>query len=299
MSDDRAIVYEEDGRIIYRASSFGTCDRALVAARLGYPSSPPPEALQRVFDGGNQAEEWYTANHPVQGAQTELRLDIPDTDPPVSIVGHVDGFEGDVGWYVVEIKSQSPEMYDRWNEGLWTTDDLWMKYAWQTSVYQWAFQTDPLRRYPAGLEVVRVRRPDDNNPDYQFSSRFYEIPFHPLSEIYARVHHLEELAATSTLPPCNKGEVWGCPYYQLHEGPELVEDKELDRVCKGLKAAQLSEKFAKEEVGRWKDRVKEVLGGRTEISTTGGYSVKLTTFQTKERYTPAGEQTRLTVTETK
>lgn len=61
MTDDaigRAPVYiDDDGAVVYRASSLGRCTGALVRARLGVTPSPPPESMQERFDEGHAWEE--------------------------------------------------------------------------------------------------------------------------------------------------------------------------------------------------------------------------------------------------
>lgn len=55
---DRAPVYiDDDGAVIYRASSLGRCTGALVRARLGVTPSPPPAEMQERFDEGHAWEE--------------------------------------------------------------------------------------------------------------------------------------------------------------------------------------------------------------------------------------------------
>lgn len=284
MSDDRAMVYEDNGTIVYRASSFGGCDTALVAARLNYPASSPPEKLQQVFDAGNAAEEWVTRDHlPVIRAQEEVRLEI---QPGVEIRGHIDGIHPHPAYdAVVEIKSQSDKAFNEWTENSWTTDPLWMKYAWQASIYMIVTRKD--------LYLVRA-----NREAKALAGQLYTRPFWLISDIRNRAYHLEGLADSHALPECT-AKSWGCPYYQLHEQDEVVADEELDAACANYKWAQHAEKLAKEVTGNAKARVIEVLRGRPKVSTFGGYSVKLSTFKKDEHTVKASEQTRLTITEAK
>lgn len=280
MSDERAMVYEDDGTIVYRASSFGGCDTALVAARLNYPASPPPGKLQQVFDAGNAAEGWV--NEKLIRQQEEFRMDI---GPGVQIRGHIDGMDPHPAAHrVIEIKSQSALMFDSWSEDSWTTDPLWVKYAWQVSIYSHAFG--------AAVDVWRLDR------GTRAISKHSVSPFHTMDEIVARVRHLEGLAREMILPECT-AKSWGCPYYQLHEQDEAVADEELDEACSYYKFTQDKEKVAKRQVAEAKQRVIEVLRGRPKVSTFGGYSVKLSTFKKDEYTVKASEQTRLTITEAK
>ncbi len=296
---DEPMVYEGSSAIVYRASSLGFCDRALVAARLGYPALPPPAKLQQTFDAGHQAEAWaISSDGPlnVRYAQDPVQLTIPGTDPPVVLQGHLDGLK-DLPpplAVVVEIKSQSPDMYDRWTEDAWTTDDLWVKYAWQVSVYMWA--AGNARGGNAELDVVRVRRPGEGEL-YQYTVHHYARPFHSLDEIYARVRSIEQYAREGQLPACDKGEQWGCPYMQLHDQREVVMDDDLDDACRWYARAKADTKNAKAAEDEARRALLEVLGERKDVLTFGGYSVKYTTYKTREKVIPPGEQTRLTVSE--
>src|SRR6516165_6637090 len=43
---------------VFRASSFGRCDRALIAAGLGMEPASPPEAMLKAYERG-QKMEWH------------------------------------------------------------------------------------------------------------------------------------------------------------------------------------------------------------------------------------------------
>jgi hypothetical protein len=272
--------------VVYRASAFGGCERALTAARLGYEPAPPPASLQATYNAGHAAEEWFNTLTILDNQQDSVRLDIPGTN--MSIIGHIDGMR--LG-RVVEIKSQSAAEFDKWTEDSWTTDPLWMKYAWQTSIYRFALGG-------VALELIRIRRPPpDSGEGYSYKAHYYPHAFHGLDEIYYRARYLESL---TELPPCTTTRTFGCPYYQFHEDRrELIEDSELDDACAAYTNAKTNEKYAKELVGLAKERVVKALRDRKDVATNGGWSVKHTTFATKERVTPAGEQSRLTVSELK
>lgn len=305
---EEGIVYEQDGRIIYRASSFGGCERALVAARLGYHPTPPPARLQQVFQAGHDAEDWVLGKIHVNSAQSSVRLDIPNTN--CSIIGHVDGMK-DLPKplrCVVEVKSQSPKEFDKWTEDSWTTDTLWRKYAWQASIYMYAAGN-------ADLELVRVRRPEltfnsdgtTTTRDYEFTTHHYSqdhapIWFKSLISIYTKVQRVQD---ATELPPCDRDPAWGCPFWQLHEEEELVEDDELRRACDDFKLAQVNVKRTKEVEADRKAAVIKLLD-KYEAKVDGDkttravhmerFRVTLSTFPVKERVTKAHAETRLTVT---
>lgn len=288
--NDNNIVYKDSasGRVCFRASAFGGCDRALTAALLGYEPTPPPAKLQETYDAGHDAEDWLNTQIILTDQQREVRLDIPGTT--LSIVGHIDGM---IGHNVAEIKSQSPAEYDRWTEDRWATDPLWAKYAWQTSIYMYALATR--------LNVIRVRRReegrDEKGRDYKYTIEYYPEAAHPLYEIEQRARYL---ASLTELPACTTTRAYGCPYFQLHEDTrELVEDDELDVACRNYNTAKTNERYAEELVREARAKVLKALRDRKDVATSGGWSVKHTTFATKEKHIPAGEQSRLTVSEMK
>ncbi len=288
---DKPLCYLNDDNttIVYRASTFGHCDRALTAARLQYPASPTPASLQTIFSAGHDAEAWYMSVHELDDQQREVQLTHNNT----AVRGHLDGTRTD-NWddklVVVEVKSQSPALFDAWTPDLFTSDPLWQKYAWQFSIYMHATGAE--------LELVRIRRPE-NDESYQTAFYRLEKPLHSLSAIHARIDHLNDLAFTEQLPACSTIPTFGCPYYQLHEGPSLSDDPALDSRARAFIDAKLMTKLAKETEDGLKKELLKVLDGRTEVATLGGFSVKYSTFEKKAYQVAARTETRLTVTETK
>ena len=94
MSDDRPGAYREGGVAIYRASSVGLCEVALIALRMGVQPSVPPDWLQEKFDEGH---EWE--GHIVEQAADHQDLTIINTQevvevdltPTIRIRGATDG----------------------------------------------------------------------------------------------------------------------------------------------------------------------------------------------------------------
>lgn len=298
-------------KIVYRASSLGYCDKALVAARLNHTPSPAPAKLQATFDAGHDAETWVNTQLHLTYQQDSVRLDIPGTD--ACVIGHIDGLEAlpPPLLRVAEIKSQSPREYDRWTEDSWTRDPLWRKYAWQVSVYMHA--TGNARGDRAELALVRVRRPGpcdcdpdpgssyihktDCNSDHRFTVRVYTKPFHTLPEIYARVQYLEELAANELLPACTANNAFGCPFFHLHEDDtEWLDDDEIDEACEDYAEARTDRDLADARVKVAKERLTKILGGPRKVQTRR-YRVTYAEVEVKEHVVKASKQQRLTVKE--
>src|SRR5262245_55496086 len=70
MSDNRPPRYEEDGRIIYRASGLGMCEKMFVALAMGYDPKAHPAWFQEILDEG-------TANEPVIREMWDEETGIP------------------------------------------------------------------------------------------------------------------------------------------------------------------------------------------------------------------------------
>lgn len=77
MADHRPDAYErEDGVMVFRASSFGRCDRAIIAAGQGVDGAPPPASMQVKFDEGVAAEPellMCLAERPSRGREIKWR----------------------------------------------------------------------------------------------------------------------------------------------------------------------------------------------------------------------------------
>ncbi|MEK9665145.1 MAG: hypothetical protein VW082_11065, partial [Candidatus Nanopelagicales bacterium] len=66
MSDDvysrPNVRQRDDGRWEFRASSLGSCDRALVMEALGQTPEPPPDHVQKGMDEGTASEHLILAH---------------------------------------------------------------------------------------------------------------------------------------------------------------------------------------------------------------------------------------------
>lgn len=57
VADHRPDVYEEDGKWVFRASSFGGCERNLVRQAIGHEPGPPPEFMLGKYEESAALEE--------------------------------------------------------------------------------------------------------------------------------------------------------------------------------------------------------------------------------------------------
>jgi|LakMenEpi03Aug12_release.lakeMendotaPanAssembly.Ray.scaffolds.fasta_scaffold07683_13 hypothetical protein len=144
MSDKPARYIDDDGTIIYRASSLGTCDGVMLGIAAGRTPNQPPEWLQTIFDEGHTAEPMILGmllgSGPdraglVLDTQTEWDLYIGEiNDRPVIVRGHSDGWDpaADV---IVECKKFRSSTWPKFLSAKIEVSDL---YPWQTSAYMHA-----------------------------------------------------------------------------------------------------------------------------------------------------------------
>jgi hypothetical protein len=292
---EEGLVYAEGERVTYRASGLGGCEKALVAARLNYDASPPPQKLLEVFEAGHKAEAEFYAKHDTHytGYQEVVQIEVA---PGVYVRGHIDGLvKTPPTWprIVSEIKSQSDDEFKKWKPAAFVTSPLWKKYTWQFSVYMWAAGNP--QGGPAKLELARVNRETGDSEIH-----VYSVPWHDLDEIRQRVLRIEALAELELLPSCDEEGEWGCPYWkQFHRGEEkewvVEEDDELDEAAALHKMLQGEEKEAAKRVADSRKRIIKILGERVDIHTTGGYDVKVLEIETKEHMVKGSKSTRLVI----
>lgn len=285
MNNDPAVVVASDGSVRYRASALGSCTRALVAIRQEYATSQPPERMQEIFAAGHAAEEiGYSAINArggrVTGMQDTVVLKVSDR---ISVVGHIDGILDN---HVLELKSQSA---NEWNED-YLSWGLWSKYAWQLSVYMHAL------RLPAYL--MQIRRLDGKTLTHEMLT-----PPRSLAEIRMRVLLIEHLATGEINGmECDRDD-YPCPVFYTHAkvDRELLTDEALEMLIVEHEEARVQSKRANDRRAAVRDAIIERLGmpemGKPTKIRVGKWNVSASRYAVKERTMPAGEQTRLTITE--
>lgn len=257
-------VYDDSGLIVYRASALGGCTKALIAQRLGYEATPPPKKMAKVFEDGHAAEEVVHKHYPLHSRQTRVSLPVSKT---IWVVGHVDGIEDryikevhpDLSRWVVEVKSQSQDEWDAWDES-WSLP-LWEKYKWQASVYMHA------RNLP--LHLVRVNRATLDSASPQIHHSYYIEPWYSVKDIRTRVLQIESQALGGVLPSACDSRSFPCPVFYLHEDldDEYIEDEQVDTLAKQYKNAKVVEKVAKAKAEESR-RALRVKGAKLRTSTS-------------------------------
>jgi hypothetical protein len=143
--DERPARYVEtrpDGQevVIYRASSIGSCERALVAAARKYTARPHPEWFQQVLDEGTAMESVIRAMfHEQAGSdpsefidQHLIELEVGEVDGRLIVVrAHADDVHVSDGALVREYKKFRDSS---WPNFLRQGVEVHVNYPWQVSV---------------------------------------------------------------------------------------------------------------------------------------------------------------------
>lgn len=269
-------VYEEDGRIVYRASALGGCLVALAAARQGYDQAAYSQHQLDIFARGERAEEWYAEIAKLTRRQETIELEVTNK---IVVRGHIDGVNA--GTTVDECKHVNDTDWRAWTPEWFDDHPLWRKYTWQISVYMLA--TGMMGRF------VLINTAVD---PYRFKIYTFEKPPHTLDEIRGRIFEAEATAREDELR-CGLADYF-CRYPSLHQH-EITDEPELDAlVGEYLRRKQIVDADAKALDGM-KQQIRDLLGDRTKIHLMSGASVSFSEYQVKERVIPAGTQRRLTV----
>lgn len=285
MSDNRPIVYYEGDNVIYRASSVGSCVRALVAAGLEYEPVETPDYLSRAAAEGNLHEadiqnKVRAMGFQVDDSQPEIQIEITDG---VFLRGHMDGIvtgpaaenlvgklrngspqpDPNVNQMVLEAKTMSRSVFDSWKKRRFDSKPA---YAYQVTAYMKA----------TGLPALyAVKRRDDGLMEYTFLP---ETPV-PWETVEAKILKAEEWRLKGELPPCDIENTWGCAYWYLHEEDDDITNPadDLSETSKRL-LAQIAPKYrdlkniekeAKSEAAQLKPQIHTLMGGFDTVEVDG------------------------------
>ncbi len=212
-------------KIIYRASSLGSCPRSLWASRKSYTRKPYPSKFLDIFSRGHEIEDitksilsaagWVIINN-----DYEVHVDLGPIIEllPVWILGHIDcdsKILPDQQYVLTEIKGFGKSFLDRYIE----KDILgFPQYAYQVSAYLHARQQTRWR--------LIIYKKTTTSPEDSFDRlviRDYESPPLSLDDLRNRVVQVEsmvELHNDPTKVPCLNN--YPCQYYYLHDTPESI-----------------------------------------------------------------------------
>lgn len=265
MSDDRANVYVEGDRVVYRASAVGGCVRALTAARLGYDPLPFDDAAeQRMAEGvlHEPAVVSWLEEHgwTVTDEQREVEVSVGDR---LVIRGHIDGIghRSSKERRVVEIKAMGDDVFKEWvGRGF----EANQRYAHQLSVYM------------AGLGMPGLMAVKNRNTGEVHLTEVDDAPV-AVAVLKTRVARVEAIARSGEFPDCDSVQKWGCPYRYLHDAPMLpgvvpVDDAEVDALAAAYDRARASMQQAETMKRLARDRLADAVRERGKVRT-GNWSV--------------------------
>lgn len=220
-------VYQDGDIMVVRASSLGSCARAL-AAYGRYEEVIPiqrQELLDRTAKEGNLHESTVVDHLIEQGydvADSQATVTLSVIKGRVEVRGHIDGIHSGEG--VVEIKSMSKSRFDDWQrKGL----GAFPRYQWQLSAYMYGL-ADQLGG-PVRPALYAVKRRDDGLIDTKIID-FPPINFQAIRKKLVQVYQHRK---DKTLPDCDlpKSEQFWCPFPFLHnedvDEMDLPDDKVL------------------------------------------------------------------------
>lgn len=237
---EAAIVEVVGDRVVYRASALGGCQKALIAARVGFDALEP-KVKPAFFEAGNKAEDdWFAAaaktGRTFTGQQMEVTLQLTGN---IAVVGHIDGLEigkDRRGDWTIEVKSMSGNEWAKVNwQNVWAHPGLVQKYKWQMSVYILAREGRP-------LNAVFYNRDTGETKEF-----LVKEPWYTVDDVRARVLAIEVAAREADLPQLCDIPSYPCPYFYLHEDqlPEELVGPELQALAGQYYDAQQKEKVAK------------------------------------------------------
>lgn len=289
----RPDVVVDGEEVQYRASSLGSCTRALAAARqeLDRYSGALPEAVAKTFARGHSDEErgikWFI-DRGWAVTDRQLRVQVTLT-PRLRIVGHIDGVvhKPDVLPTIVDVKSQSEQEFAKPSI---RDSAFWHKYVWQFSAY--------VNGLHMPIAVLRMCG-EDVKLEYVDTSWLKSK-----GELLGRVLQVEAIAATELKGvECDRDD-FPCPYFHLlhPRTQETWEEREDTRLADlALHYSRLGVEIEPLDKRRKEIRKEllELVGGDDgygRVRETGsGIEIRVTTAAVKERVVPAGSMVRLGV----
>jgi len=211
MSDNRPSRYEEDGKVVYRASSLMMCDRMFIALAEFYTPQAHPAWFQEVLDEGTNAEQsiidMYESKYDriVSGGQQEVELEVLDG---VFIRGHTDGKTQDNTLFEAKKFREST-----WGKFMRNGVEAMPWYPWQVSAYMHGLGMEE-------CDFVGGLFKDGQIVDVEV--KHLSMPPIPMKGLIKRVAHLEALVNKGKRVddvPCNV-QMYPCPFFYLHDADD-------------------------------------------------------------------------------
>lgn len=274
--DDRAIVYTEGSRRVYRASALGSCIRALVAAGLGMEPAEPHEFMQRAAEFGAEHEagilEWLERERGFRMLQRQVPVEL-SVGARYTLRGHVDALASTQGGsgFIVEVKTAGQERAERLVSALRSGPQTFVeaepRYAFQVSVYM-------LRLKLPALYVVWPTLRHDGQLALAKSPELVMLEKPPLgwSDVIRRIEDAERWIAKGELPPCDRSDSYFCPFRYLCErrpAEQVAADRavEIDAWASAYRAAQAQRDQAEALMRQAREKLLELAGSDSRLET--------------------------------
>lgn len=237
--DSRPIRYVEfdatgaPTRVVYRASSLGGCERAMIATARGLPKQAHPDWFAEVLEEGNTAEPMISqmwdesTGVATVRQQEELELFVMDLDlvhngetfeVPVVVRAHIDGRADSASKF-----NGTPELreYKKFRNSTWPNFirqgcEINLFYPWQLAAMMHAIKATE-GEYPL-VEMVAGRWEDDTVQEV--SVHYIDNPPIPLRGIKKKIARIERLLAegydaTDPEVVCTENQ-YPCGFFRLH-----------------------------------------------------------------------------------
>lgn len=326
--DNRPPRYTEgkgaDKRVIYRASSLGMCDKAMVALSMGYDPRAFPQWFQEILDEGTRSESTIRTMY-----EDKLRDGWPEVK--VVDVGKVLEMEILEGVWLrgsidgMLMTQNVPTLFEAkkirdsgWAQYLRVGVEYQNNYPMQTSAYIHMLEEElGIQPDMAFVGGHMENKGTEEEPDWQITEvdqHIYVDPPISLRAIKKRIVGLERLISETKAIgdlQCGDQRMFPCPVFYLHDedeeetperpSTELIEANvreydtlEADRI-KG-QAAEKRQKQIKDGVTAWLKASGQENGDVCKVNLGDiDVALKYNTYPTAESYRPPGEATRVTI----
>lgn len=240
-SDNRPIRYMEGDAVIYRASSIGACERALVASARRALAQPHPAWFQEILDEGTDQESvisdmWDAETGiPTVDQQREFNLHIGEIDGrDVYVRSHIDGMNG--------ADPTSIREYKKFRDSTWPNFqqqgvEVGQNYPWQVSIAMHALTAELIAsgdgRKLVACEFVgghyHLIEGDGSSARMitEVECKYIAMPPIPMSAIRAKVARVERLINQGfdvMEVPCDAG-MYPCPYWKYHDPKDELDTR--------------------------------------------------------------------------
>lgn len=286
LSDQKPIVYIEDGFTNYRASSLTMCPRAFIHARQGYPPLIPPK-LQEAFDYGTEHESevlgmLMARGYELEALQETILLPVISGATNARIVGHIDGASVP---HLVEVKCLNHENTELFRDN----PDNFPYYVAQVSsyVHGWNRVHHPDRELNSVLFAIYDKDEKELHEVYLGKDELLSVESLALL-VGDREFAWTEYQLQDEMPTCIKSNSF-CPYFHLHEESDVISDPTLENLLVVYEALDGQIKKLSRLQEEAKKRIKDYLsdGSAPAKGVCGGFRYSYSEYSSNRLNTQA------------